>query len=36
MRLFAFATLPYSLPVMACIATIPPLWRRLMDPLCDV
>ena len=28
-------TLPYSLPVMACIATIPPLWRRVMDPLCD-
>lgn len=28
-------TLPYSLPVMACIATVPPLWRRVMDPLCD-
>ncbi len=25
-------TLPYGLPVMACIALIPPLWRRLMDP----
>ncbi|MBW7922832.1 MAG: alkane 1-monooxygenase [Rubellimicrobium sp.] len=24
--------LPYSLPVMAVIATIPPLWRRVMDP----
>lgn len=23
--------LPYSLPVMAAIATIPPLWRRVMD-----
>ncbi|WP_367117639.1 alkane 1-monooxygenase [uncultured Roseovarius sp.] len=28
-------TLPYSLPVMACLATIPPLWRRVMDPLCE-
>ncbi|MRU14298.1 alkane 1-monooxygenase [Roseovarius sp. A21] len=28
-------TLPRSLPVMACIATIPPLWRRIMDPLCE-
>lgn len=28
-------TLPYSLPVMACLATAPPLWRRVMDPLCD-
>ncbi len=27
--------LPYSLPVMAVLATIPPLWRRVMDPLCD-
>lgn len=24
--------LPYSLPVMAAIALLPPLWRRLMDP----
>ncbi|WP_420568030.1 alkane 1-monooxygenase [Thalassovita sp.] len=24
--------LPYSLPVMAVIALIPPLWRRMMDP----
>ena len=23
--------LPYSLPVMAAIATLPPVWRRLMD-----
>lgn len=23
--------LPYSLPVMACIALVPPLWRRVMD-----
>ena len=28
-------TLPYSLPVMACLATIPPLWRRVMEPLCE-
>lgn len=28
-------TLPRSLPVMAAIATIPPLWRAMMDPLCD-
>jgi alkane 1-monooxygenase len=28
-------TLPCSLPVMACLATIPPLWRRVMDPLCE-
>ncbi len=26
--------LPYSLPVMAGIALIPPLWRRVMDPRC--
>lgn len=25
-------TLPQSLPVMAVIALIPPLWRRIMDP----
>lgn len=24
--------LPASLPVMACLATLPPLWRRVMDP----
>jgi len=24
--------LPYSLPVMAVIALVPPLWRRVMDP----
>lgn len=24
--------LPYSLPVMAALATLPPLWRRVMDP----
>ena len=28
-------TLPHSLPIMACLATIPPLWRRVMDPLCE-
>ncbi|MFK7940670.1 MAG: alkane 1-monooxygenase [Roseovarius sp.] len=26
--------LPHSLPVMAVLALIPPLWRRIMDPLC--
>lgn len=26
--------LPYSLPVMAGIALIPPVWRRVMDPRC--
>jgi len=26
--------LPYSLPVMAVLALVPPLWRRIMDPLC--
>lgn len=26
--------LPYSLPVMAGIALIPPIWRRIMDPRC--
>ncbi len=25
-------TLPRSLPVMACVALYPPLWRRVMDP----
>ena len=24
--------LPYSLPVMAVLALVPPLWRRIMDP----
>jgi alkane 1-monooxygenase len=24
--------LPYSLPVMAVVALVPPVWRRLMDP----
>jgi alkane 1-monooxygenase len=24
--------LPYSLPAMSCLALIPPLWRRAMDP----
>lgn len=28
-------TLPYSLPVMACIALVPPLWRKVMNPLAD-
>jgi alkane 1-monooxygenase len=28
----AAPTLPYGLPVMACIALIPPLWRRVMNP----
>ena len=27
----AMPILPYSLPVMACIALVPPLWRRVMD-----
>lgn len=27
-------TLPYSLPVMAVLALVPPLWRRIMDPQC--
>ncbi|MEM6577536.1 MAG: alkane 1-monooxygenase [Pseudomonadota bacterium] len=26
--------LPKPLPVMAAIALLPPLWRRIMDPLC--
>jgi len=26
--------LPLPLPVMACIALVPPLWRRMMDPRC--
>ncbi|WP_371228719.1 alkane 1-monooxygenase [Roseovarius sp. 2305UL8-3] len=26
--------LPYSLPVMAVLALLPPLWRKVMDPLC--
>lgn len=25
-------TLPHSLPVMAVLALVPPLWRRIMDP----
>lgn len=25
--------LPYSLPVMSCLALIPPLWRKVMNPL---
>lgn len=28
-------TLPHALPVMAVLALYPPLWRRVMDPLCD-
>ena len=24
--------LPHSLPVMAVLALVPPLWRRIMDP----
>lgn len=28
----AMPTLPHSLPVMAVLALIPPVWRRLMDP----
>lgn len=27
--------LPHSLPVMAVLALVPPLWRRVMNPLCD-
>lgn len=27
-------TLPHSLPVMAVVALVPPLWRRIMDPRC--
>lgn len=27
--------LPYSLPVMAVIAVVPPLWRKVMDPQVD-
>lgn len=27
--------LPYSLPVMAALALVPPLWHRVMDPLLD-
>jgi alkane 1-monooxygenase len=27
--------LPHPLPLMASIALIPPLWRRIMDPLAD-
>lgn len=27
--------LPHSLPVMAVIALVPPVWRRIMDPRCD-
>ena len=30
----AMPVLPHSLPVMAVIALFPPLWRRIMDPLC--
>ena len=30
----AMPFLPRSLPVMAAIALVPPLWRRMMDPLC--
>ncbi len=26
--------LPYSLPIMAGIALVPPVWRRVMDPRC--
>ena len=28
----AVPTLPRSLPAMACLALVPPLWRRVMDP----
>jgi len=28
-------TLPHSLPVMAVMALVPPLWRKVMDPLCN-
>lgn len=28
-------TLPRPLPLMASIALVPPLWRRIMDPLAD-
>jgi alkane 1-monooxygenase len=28
----AAPTLPYGLPVMACIALVPPLWRQVMNP----
>jgi alkane 1-monooxygenase len=27
--------LPHPVPLMATIALVPPLWRRVMDPLCD-
>ena len=27
--------LPHSLPAMAMLAIVPPLWRRVMNPLCD-
>ncbi len=27
--------LPQPLPVMAVLALFPPIWRKLMDPLCD-
>ncbi len=26
--------LPHALPVMAVVALVPPLWRKIMDPLC--
>lgn len=32
MDLETMPTLPYSLPMMAVFALIPPLWRRIMDP----
>lgn len=31
----AMPMLPYSLPMMAVIALMPPLWRRIMDPRVD-
>lgn len=34
MRPADMPTLPHSLPVMAVLALFPPLWRRIMDPLC--
>jgi len=32
LRLPEAPMLPRALPVMACIALVPPLWRRVMDP----
>lgn len=34
MRLEEMPMLPHALPVMAVLALVPPLWRRVMDPRC--